>query len=308
MDDTSTMAGSQRAADLGALAESTWAERRITVDAPELASVAAWTAAGAARQQQIARAVADATSRHVGTRCALVDLRAYGGAPVAVLTCGERELALVPGGTFEMGLSDEEEAAVYAQSEANAGCTNEYEMYGSLLERVDTMRPLTTVTVGPLLVARGPGEMVAVDAATDALAGSPFRLLSEAEWEYLARGGRRRALTWFGDYVPDDPSHYLYVAGLDDHGANEFGLWGFGITPELCADVYAGSHRGAFTDGSPRRGEGPRVSRGGAGQLYMWQDTGEWQLLLNAQRGPASAWKYEIALRVALGIDATRRS
>ena len=246
-------------------------------------------------------------TKHVGTRCTVVDIASFGGPPIAILASGKQQLCLVPGGTVEMGMSEEEEAAIRAHAEVNAGRRNEYEMYGSLIDNIDRLRPVVSVTVGPVLVARGPGELFEIDDAVAALDDSRLRLLSEAEWEYLARGGVQRELTYFDDVVPDDPSHYLYIAQGGAKLANALGVWGFGIEPELCADAWAESHDGAALDGSPRRGPGPRVSRGGAGQVFMWQDTGEWQLLLSAMRNDASMWKYEVALRFALGIDCEAR-
>jgi formylglycine-generating enzyme required for sulfatase activity len=138
-------------------------------------------------------------------------------------------------------------------------------LYWSLLENPGGMRPVTTVRVGPQLVARGPGHVFSLAEATAALERSVFRVPSEAEWEYLARGGVAGELTYFGAYVPDDPGDYLHITGLTEAGSNAFGVWGFGFEPELCADVYATSHDGAAMDGTPRRGAGPRVARGGAG-------------------------------------------
>ncbi len=274
----------------------------LGVDAPELATSESWAAASPDRQRSIADAVVEELRSRIQTECA-VELASFGGPPIAIITCGAQSLCLVPGGSFEMGFSEEEEAAVRARAEENDGRTNQYELYWSLLENPHLLRPLTTVHIAPLLAARGPGEMYEIDTACDVLASSKLRLPSEAEWEYLARGGKRRALTYVGDYVPDDPSDYLHITALAAEGANAFGLWGFGIGPELCADVYSPTHDGAALDGSPRRGPGPRVTRGGAGQLFMWQDTGEWQLLLNAMRGSSATWKYEIALRFVLGIQ-----
>lgn len=297
----------KRAQDITSLAQDIHGARKIAVDAPELASAAAWSASGAKRQKQIAASVAEALSACTKERAKVVGLASFGGPPIAVISCGKQRLSLVPGGTVEMGFSEEEEAAVRAQAEVNAGCDSHFELYGQLLEQLDLMRPITHVHVGPLLVAQGPGKTFELDEATEALSESPFRLPSEAEWEHLARGGKLRELTYRGDVVPDEPSWFVETRRLGLKGANPFGLWGFGYEPELCADVYVGSHDDCPLDGSPRQGQGDRVVRGGAAQLYPWQDTGEWHMLLSAFRMPQSAWEFVIALRFVLGIECGAR-
>jgi hypothetical protein len=288
---------------LDEIAERVWFERTLVIDAPELATVDTWIGASASRQTQIANTVVVALSDYAKASASLVEIATFGGPPIAIVDLAGQQYCLVPGGTVEMGFSEDEEAIVREHAEEHDGRTNQYELYWSLLEHPDAMRPVTPVRVGPQLVARGPGQMFSLDEAMRALEHSVFRVPSEAEWEYLARGGVARELTYFGAYVPDDPGDYLHVTGLAEGGSNAFGLWGFGFDPELCADVYATSHLGASLDGTPRKGAGPRVARGGAGQLFMWQDTGEWQLLMNAMRCSSAIWRYQIALRYTLGID-----
>jgi hypothetical protein len=181
----------RRAAELAPLAERVHSEREIAVDAPELASVAVWAAAGEQRQQEIAEAVV-AT---LGPDFSLVGLQRFGGPPIAVLSREDKRFCIVPGGTFEIGFSPEEEAEVRIADERNAGCGDHEELYDSLeLMR----RPLTRVAVGPMVVAQEQGKAIPPEDATDELEQSPLRLPSEAEWEYLARGGRSRELTLCG--------------------------------------------------------------------------------------------------------------
>lgn len=289
-------AAKKRAASLGPLAEAAWASRTLSVDAPELATLDAWMAATRARQEQIADEVAAAVG---GT---LDGLHAFGANTIAVITVGGLPYCLVPGGTVEMGLSPEEEAAVRAAAEANAGCANHFELYGSLFERVRSLRPLTVVRVGPLLAQQEPRHPVAPAEITARLEHDPFRLPSEAEWEYLARGGVAREPTYVGPEVPDDEGWLPHVGSQGLKLANDFGLWGFGFEPEVCADVWHATHEGAAEDGSPRRGAGPRVVRGGAGQLHPFQATGEWQLLLSAMRTNQKSWEFAQSMRLVIRV------
>jgi hypothetical protein len=263
---------------LDALARSAHA-RVVRVLAPALASEAAWREAGAPAREAAGRAVA---GRSQGA-LRFVEVRAYVDLPIAVLRheATGTLFSLVPGGSFARGLSAAEEAALRDRGAAG------------LLARIETMRPVAEVCVGPVLVAQeapieGPASMMAMF-----LEEEPFRLLSEAEWERLARGDRRGELCAYGA-----PSEALIgeLAAAGPDRANAFGLWGMGLVPELCADVWHGSHAGAPERGAPRWGEGPRVVRGGA------FERGAWDRLCSAARSNQDEWPI-VAARPALGVE-----
>jgi len=103
--------------------------------------------------------------------------------------------------------------------------------------------------------------------------GEPYRLLSEAEWEYAARAGTSTSRYW-GD-SESDACKFARVARCGTSGSmpvgqyrpNAVGLYDMlGNVWEWTEDCWSDSYIGAPTDGSPRTTGrcGERVLRGGS--------------------------------------------
>ena len=106
------------------------------------------------------------------------------------------------------------------------------------------------------------------------LTGKPYRLLTEAEWEYAARAGKQTRYSW-GDEVGTGNASCM-GCGHDERATyrsgkfapNEFGLYDMhGSVSEWVEDCYYDKYDGAPTDGSARTADGScafRVVRGGS--------------------------------------------
>ena len=133
--------------------------------------------------------------------------------------------------------------------------------------------------------------------------GRHYRLLSEAEWEYAARGGAS-TIFFFGSSVNDANanygSHRPGTLPVGSFPANGFGLFDMaGNSAQWTQDCYHPSYVGAPTDGSAWL-DGPCVSRnvrGGGWSLDDW-------CLRAAQRigDPPLSRNNHLGFRVALSL------
>ena len=112
--------------------------------------------------------------------------------------------------------------------------------------------------------------------------GQPYRLLSEAEWEYAARAGTQTAYPWGAAAGRERANcrgcggHWdgRKTASAGSHPANAFGLHDMnGNVREWVQDCWHASYRGAPADGSARTAGvdcRKRVRRGGSWRDIPW--------------------------------------
>jgi formylglycine-generating enzyme required for sulfatase activity len=111
----------------------------------------------------------------------------------------------------------------------------------------------------------------------NAATGLQFRLPTEAEWEYAARGGNKsQGYKYSGSNNIDDVAWYDSNSSLTTHDvktkqANELGIYDMsGNVWEWCQDWYGSYSSSAQTDPVGPSSGSYRVNRGGGTAGYAW--------------------------------------
>ena len=135
--------------------------------------------------------------------------------------------------------------------------------------------------------------------------GHAYRLPSEAEWEYAARGGEQsRGFLYSGSNQLDEVGWYKGNSGGSTHAvgqkaANELGVYDMsGLVWEWCEDVWHSNYQGAPTDGRAWTTGGKdarRVVRGGS-----WSSGYAHCRLSNRVRDYTAVYRYsDVGFRLA---------
>ena len=192
------------------------------------------------------------------------------------------EMVYVEGGTFDMGATTEQ------GSDANS---NEYPVHRVTLSdyyigRCEVTQELWEAVMGSnpsnFRGAQKPVEWVSWNDCQNfikklnSLTGRTFRLPTEAEWEYAARGGNKsRHYKYSGsDNIDDvawywDNSGYYGTHAVGTKSPNELGIYDMsGNVWEWCYDLYGDYSAGAQTNPQGPSSGSRRVLRGGGWNYY----------------------------------------
>lgn len=214
----------------------------------------------------------------------------------------------IPGGTFRLGLSDDEEMAadaispIYREHYTRMRPCREVTVCGFLM-MVTTLinRDYWRLTNQPVVPFKGidfPAMMTHEDAVA---LGSRFgyRLATEAEWEYACRAMTTSLFVW-GDSLLDDDGLDRWLindfCGFQQLESNAFGLHGL-FHGEWCADRWRADHAE-----STQPSETEFVARAGGSQFWPWQDQ-EWINCVSAMRLPSSALFDDRCVAVRFVVD-----
>lgn len=182
----------------------------------------------------------------------------------------------VPGGTFTMGATSEQGD----DADYNEKPTHQVTLSSFSIGQTEVTQELWQAVMGSnpsrFKGPKRPVERVSWDDCQmflrklNSLTEQNFRLPTEAEWEYAARGGKSDGTKYAGSNSIDDVAWYFGKSGYQTHEvatkrANPFGIYDLsGNVYEWCQDLY-----GFYSSSSQTNPQGPssgsfRIFRGGS--------------------------------------------
>ena len=195
------------------------------------------------------------------------------------------KMVYVDGGTFTMGATSEQESDAYDNEEPAHQVTLSSYYIGETEVTQELWQAVMGSNPSNFSGSRKPVENVSWDDCQEfirklnSLTGQKFRLPTEAEWEYAARGGNESRgykysgsntlsnVAWYWDNIPSQKSETTGYGtqNVATKSPNELGLYDMsGNVWEWCQDRF-----GSYSSGSQTNPTGPssgssRVRRGGS--------------------------------------------
>ena len=187
------------------------------------------------------------------------------------------EMVYVEGGTFDMGATTEQGS----DAESDEKPVHSVTLDGYYIGKCEVTQELWEAVMGGnpsrFKGAQNPVENVSWNdcqefvSRLNSLTGRTFRLPTEAEWEYAARGGNKsRHYKYSGSNNIFDVAWHGDNSGIRTHAvgtktANELGIYDMsGNVYEWCSDWYGGYSAGAQTNPQGPSSGSFRVLRGGS--------------------------------------------
>ena len=191
------------------------------------------------------------------------------------------EMVYVEGGTFDMGATSEQGRDAYDREYPVHSVT----LDGYYIGKCEVTQELWEAVMGSnpshFKGAQNPVENVSWNdcqefvSRLNSLTGRTFRLPTEAEWEYAARGGNKsRYYKYSGSGNIGYVAWYYKNSGSTTHAvgiqtANELGIYDMsGNVCEWCSDWYGGYSAGSQTNPQGPSSGSARVLRGGSWSDY----------------------------------------
>jgi formylglycine-generating enzyme required for sulfatase activity len=216
----------------------------------------------------------------------------------------------VKGGTFTMGATAEQGGDAYDDEKPAHQVTLSSFMMGQTEVTQELWEAVMGNNPSSFKGAKRPVERVSWDDCQEfikklnALTGQNFRLPTEAEWEYAARGGSKsQGYKYSGSNNVDDVAWYAGNSGDKTHEVatkqpNELGLYDMsGNVREWCQDWYGENYYSSSPSSNP---QGPssgsyRVRRGGS-----WINNARFCRVARRYRGDADFRYGNLGFRLAL--------
>ena len=191
------------------------------------------------------------------------------------------DMVYVEGGTFDMGATTEQGSDAYSDEKPVHSVT----LSGYYIGKCEVTQELWEAVMGSnpswFKGAQYPVEHVSWNdcqefvSRLNSLTGRTFRLPTEAEWEYAARGGNKsRHYKYSGSGNIGYVAWYYKNSGSTTHAvgtqtANELGIYDMsGNVCEWCSDWYGGYSAGSQTNPQGPSSGSARVLRGGSWSDY----------------------------------------
>ena len=221
------------------------------------------------------------------------------------------KMILVEGGTFKMGATSDQGIVIYGDEEPTHDVTLSYYYIGETEVTQELWKAVTDINLSNFSGLRRPVETVSWNdcqyfiTRLNSLTGQNFRLPTEAEWEFAARGGNNSGCYMYaGSNSLDDVAWYWDNSRRETHevaqkAPNELGLYDMsGNVYEWCQDWY-----GSYSSSSQTNPTGPssgsdRVSRGSCWDSYA----SECRLSIRHSYSPNNKGKH-LGLRLVLPIE-----